>query len=108
MLIQDTQIMVNSPVNLLQATKEQRQLFLDSFDYILTDCDGTVWQMNKPYEGVDRAIAELKEKGKRIVFVSNNATRTEESYDINFKSYKFDATFVSVTILNELLLFIYI
>lgn len=32
--------MAKQPKNLLTATKEERQEFLDSFDYIFTDCDG--------------------------------------------------------------------
>lgn len=28
------------PKNLLHATKEERKAFLDSFDYLLADCDG--------------------------------------------------------------------
>lgn len=107
----------NTPVNLLKATKEERQQFLDSFDYLMTDCDGrrtqprrpknlkelsvgclilgTVWDLGSPFEKADEAVAALGKHGKRIVYVSNNATRTEEQYNERFKASNFNANFVS-------------
>lgn len=109
----------NMPVNLLNATTEERQLFLDSFDYVLTDCDGTVlqdlfiyngcanngflitlipgtvWDVDGPLEGASAAIDLLQQCGKRVVFVTNNTTRSREGYDQRFKKFQFDANFVS-------------
>lgn len=34
------QLISEQPVNLLNATKEERQKFLDSFDIVFADCDG--------------------------------------------------------------------
>lgn len=109
-----------SPVNLLLASKDERQKFIDSFDYIFTDCDGntsivqwvlslyvytncfnitiqgTVWDIGAPFVGTDKAITALQEIGKKIVYVSNNTTRSAASYDQMFKASNFNATYVSV------------
>lgn len=107
---------MGQPKNLLSATKEERHRFIDSFDYILTDCDGnvmiclnwlervlayillfkgTVWDLVGPFEGASGAVDNLKDIGKRVVYVSNNSSRTEEEYDDRFRKFNFNANFVS-------------
>ncbi|XP_039442092.1 uncharacterized protein LOC120422653 [Culex pipiens pallens] len=65
---------------LLNLSLEDKRRFLESFDYVLTDCDGVLWTLNEPLEGADRAIRALKDAGKRIVFVSNNGAKSLERY----------------------------
>lgn len=38
----EMKLITKEPKNLLNATKEERQLFVDAFDYVLTDCDGAL------------------------------------------------------------------
>lgn len=114
-------LLPDHPVQLLNASKEERQQFLDSFDLVLTDCDGiyavhglqictifilirgfhmilsgTVWDLDGPLEGASAAVNLLKEFGKRVVYVTNNSSRSGKEYDNRFKKYNFDATFVSI------------
>ncbi|EDS34923.1 4-nitrophenylphosphatase [Culex quinquefasciatus] len=85
---------------LLDLILEDKQRFVASFDYVLTDCDGNfwmallqfwgtlslisttgvVWNFYGPIEGVGRAIGVLKDAGKKVVYVSNNSVRTLENY----------------------------
>ncbi|XP_038120969.1 phosphoglycolate phosphatase 2-like [Culex quinquefasciatus] len=65
---------------LLDLSLEDKQCFVASFDYVLTDCDGVVWNFYGPIEGVGRAIGVLKDAGKKVVYVSNNSVRTLENY----------------------------
>ncbi|XP_058834999.1 glycerol-3-phosphate phosphatase-like [Topomyia yanbarensis] len=65
---------------LLDLSPEDKQRFVDSFDYVLTDCDGVVWNTYGPTEGAGDAISELKGCGKHLVYVSNNSVRSLENY----------------------------
>jgi ribonucleotide monophosphatase NagD (HAD superfamily) len=41
---------------------------------------GVIWKGHKPIEGVPQVLQQLKQKGKRILFVSNNSTKSRSSY----------------------------
>uniref|UniRef100_A0AAG5DII4 4-nitrophenylphosphatase n=1 Tax=Anopheles atroparvus TaxID=41427 RepID=A0AAG5DII4_ANOAO len=66
--------------NLSQLSIEAKEQFLDSFDMVQTDCDGVLWMLKDPYEGVAESIKELRNNGKKLVFVSNNSVRTMDDY----------------------------
>ena len=44
------------------------------------DLDGTIYLGNELLPGVKRLIPKLRELGKRVVFLSNNATRDPKMY----------------------------
>ncbi len=50
------------------------------FDGFLVDLDGVVWIGREPIPGSAEALAELLAAGKRVVFVTNNPTKTPASY----------------------------
>ncbi|KAL6908877.1 HAD-like domain-containing protein [Trichoderma evansii] len=54
--------------------------FIDKFDTFLFDCDGVLWNGDHVYEGVPETIAFLKSKGKKLVFVTNNSTKSRQDY----------------------------
>lgn len=60
--------------------------FVDKFDTFLFDCDGVIWQGNDLIPGVARVFDVLKGQGKRIIFVTNNSTKSRTSYLTKFKS----------------------
>lgn len=64
------------PANLDAA--ERVQNFLDSFDTIVTDCDGVLYVNNDPVPGVAQALNMLRRLGKKIIFATNNSTKTRE------------------------------
>ncbi|XP_058464570.1 uncharacterized protein LOC131438508 [Malaya genurostris] len=65
---------------LLDLSLEDKQSFIDSFDYVLTDCDGVVWNIYGPIPGIGDAISELKSRKKHVVYVSNNSVRSLQNY----------------------------
>lgn len=54
--------------------------FFDKFDFILTDCDGVLWDGNSALPGSAETINALRKKGKKILYVTNNSTKTKEDY----------------------------
>jgi ribonucleotide monophosphatase NagD (HAD superfamily) len=51
----------------------------DSYDAFLFDLDGVLYRGTEVVAGAPEAVARLREAGKRVAFVTNNATRTPES-----------------------------
>uniref|UniRef100_A0A182Y6A7 Uncharacterized protein n=2 Tax=Anopheles stephensi TaxID=30069 RepID=A0A182Y6A7_ANOST len=66
--------------NLSNLPIEEKERFLDSFDIVQTDCDGVLWLLGNPFDGVERAVRALRTNGKRVIFVSNNSVRPMEDY----------------------------
>src|SRR5512143_3933539 len=50
------------------------------FKGFLFDLDGTVYLSNSLIPGADRVIRVLREKGKKVVFLSNKPIHTSEDY----------------------------
>lgn len=71
--------------HLLDLSKEEKKKFLNSFDAIMSDCDGVVWNFTGPIAGVDSALQLLKENGKKLAFISNNGMRTMDEYREKFE-----------------------
>lgn len=69
---------------LLDLSKEEKKSFLNSFDAIMSDCDGVLWNFTGPIPGVDSALQLLKENGKKLAFISNNGMRTMDEYREKF------------------------
>lgn len=70
--------------HVLDMTKQEKRKFIESFDTIMSDCDGVVWDFIGPIPGVDEALPLLKKKGKKLAFISNNGMRTMEEYKQKF------------------------
>lgn len=52
----------------------------DEFDGLLVDLDGVVWLGREMVPGAAEALRELIERGKGVVFVTNNPGRTPAAY----------------------------
>lgn len=65
--------MVNTIENL--DNKMAFEEFMDSFDTIVTDCDGVLYINNDPIDGVVKALNTLRRYGKKIIFATNNSTK---------------------------------
>ncbi|XP_055383168.1 uncharacterized protein LOC129613215 [Condylostylus longicornis] len=66
--------------NILELNKEEKQKFLDSFDIVLSDCDGVLWLIIGPIKNSGLALNLLKDAGKTCHLVSNNCLRSENEY----------------------------
>ncbi|KAJ3047489.1 hypothetical protein HK097_011491, partial [Rhizophlyctis rosea] len=68
--------------------KDSREIeaFIDSVDTFLLDCDGVIWASYVVYDGVAETLDYLRSKGKRILFVTNNSTKSRPAYVKLFQS----------------------
>ncbi|XP_031845762.2 uncharacterized protein LOC116432684 isoform X1 [Nomia melanderi] len=71
--------------NLAQMTVKELRCFLDSFDVVLSDCDGVLWIFDKLIPGALESLKTLQDLGKRIQLVSNNSTPYFKDYEAKVK-----------------------
>jgi glycerol 3-phosphatase-2 len=53
---------------------------ISEYDHVLLDLDGTVWIGDEPTPRAAEAVAALRGAGKRIAFVTNDASHSTEDY----------------------------
>lgn len=63
--------------------------FLDSFDTVLTDCDGVLWTGDTAIDGSVNALNQLRELGKKIFYVTNNSTKLRDEYVAKCRKLKY-------------------
>ncbi|XP_076294624.1 uncharacterized protein LOC143215902 [Lasioglossum baleicum] len=68
------------PNNLSEMTSDQLRTFLNSFDVVLSDCDGVLWIINERIPGAVETLKRLQDLGKRIFLVSNNSLLSFDRY----------------------------
>ncbi|KAK2748357.1 hypothetical protein FQN57_001015 [Myotisia sp. PD_48] len=56
------------------------QEFIDKFDVFLFDCDGVLWSGDILFKGTVETLDMLRRKGKQVVFVTNNSTKSRADY----------------------------
>lgn len=76
--------------HILELSPQERKDFLDSFDCVLTDCDGVLWTVFDPIPGIATTLARLRSHGKTIRYITNNSVRTLASYSTQFHSLGVD------------------
>ncbi|GAV84878.1 Hydrolase_like domain-containing protein/Hydrolase_6 domain-containing protein [Cephalotus follicularis] len=59
---------------------------LDSVELFLFDCDGVIWKGDKLIDGVPQTLDMLRSKRKKLVFVTNNSTKSRRQYAQKFHS----------------------
>ncbi|KAG7548928.1 hypothetical protein FFLO_03220 [Filobasidium floriforme] len=73
-------------------TAQDYASLIDKFDTFLFDCDGVIWSGPKLIPGVREVIAWLRTKGKNVLFVSNNASKSRPMYKKTFDDFGIDTT----------------
>lgn len=68
-----------------------RDLF-DSVDAFLFDCDGVIWKGDTLIDGVPQTLEMLRSKGKKLVFVTNNSSKSRKQ-----NAHKFQSLGIQVT-----------
>lgn len=76
--------------------KTEREAFIDKYDNFLFDCDGVLWEGTSTFPGVAEAMKLLREKGKRIFFVTNNSTKSRASFLPKFEGFGIQASLEEV------------
>ncbi|ODQ64860.1 2-phosphoglycolate phosphatase [Nadsonia fulvescens var. elongata DSM 6958] len=67
--------------------KEQVEAFLESYDTFLFDCDGVLWSGTHLLPHVVETIELLRSRGKRLIFVTNNSTKSRKAYTGKFAKF---------------------
>ncbi|KAL1559974.1 Phosphoglycolate phosphatase 2 [Salvia divinorum] len=67
-------------------TPQDTQSLLDSVDAFLFDCDGVIWKGDSLIDGVSDTLDFLRSMGKKLVFVTNNSTKSRRQYAKKFHS----------------------
>ena len=61
--------------------------FLTSIDGLILDMDGVLWRGSEAIGDLESIFTRIKELGRKVVFATNNATRTVGQYVDLLKSY---------------------
>ncbi|EFJ06782.1 hypothetical protein SELMODRAFT_272252 [Selaginella moellendorffii] len=59
---------------------------IKSVETFIFDCDGVIWKGDKLIEGVPETLDMLRRMGKRLVFVTNNSTKSRKQYGKKFET----------------------
>ncbi|KAL4193898.1 hypothetical protein AMTRI_Chr06g201620 [Amborella trichopoda] len=59
---------------------------INSVETFIFDCDGVIWKGDSLIEGVPETLDMLRSKGKRLVFVTNNSTKSRKQYGKKFET----------------------
>lgn len=65
---------------------------LENVKLFLMDMDGTVYIGDKKIEGAFEALEEIKRRGKQVLFLTNNSSKTAEKYVAKLSSMGYPAT----------------
>ena len=68
------------------AKLENADALIDSVETFIFDCDGVIWKGDKLIDGVPETLDTLRSKGKRLVFVTNNSTKSRKQYGKKFET----------------------
>ncbi|OXU30853.1 hypothetical protein TSAR_012657 [Trichomalopsis sarcophagae] len=79
-------------VNLKSLSSKEIIEFFDSFDTVLTDCDGVLWMEMTPLHQSAEVMNTFQELGKRVFYVTNNSTKTREEFAEKCKLLNFKAS----------------
>ncbi|XP_073040320.1 phosphoglycolate phosphatase 1A, chloroplastic-like [Primulina eburnea] len=80
---------IASPRASAQQLKDPDQL-INSVETFIFDCDGVIWKGDKLIDGVPETLDMLRSKGKRLVFVTNNSTKSRKQYGKKFETLGLD------------------
>ncbi|EXJ80183.1 4-nitrophenyl phosphatase [Capronia coronata CBS 617.96] len=76
----------------LTGKKDAIHQFIDKYDVFLFDCDGVLWSGDHLFPGSVPTLEMLRKKNKRVVFVTNNSTKSREDYRKKLESMGIPAT----------------
>lgn len=64
----------------------QLRAWLAPLSTFLCDCDGVLWRAESGVPGVAHTVAALRARGKRVLFVTNNSTKSRRDYVAKLRS----------------------
>ncbi|KAG6820071.1 hypothetical protein H0H93_005599 [Arthromyces matolae] len=66
------------------SSPEDYSSLLDKYDTWMFDCDGVLWHGDRLINGAVDVLDLLRRKNKKVLFVTNNATKSRKSYKGKF------------------------
>lgn len=81
-----------SGINLMSLTDDQKKDFINSFDTVITDCDGVLWHTNNPIPGAKEVMNYMSLIKKRRYYFTNNSTKTRQDLVKKFTDLGFAST----------------
>ncbi|KAF8624741.1 hypothetical protein AX17_007072 [Amanita inopinata Kibby_2008] len=75
--------MTGSSATRLSTPRDFASLF-DNYDTWMFDCDGVIWRGDHVIDGVIEVLHFLRSQRKKVIFVTNNATKSRKSYKAKF------------------------
>ncbi|XP_011698457.1 PREDICTED: phosphoglycolate phosphatase-like isoform X1 [Wasmannia auropunctata] len=81
-----------SAINVKALARQNVRSFLNSFDTVLTDCDGVLWMHMTPLPHAADVVNLFRGLGKRVFYVTNNSTKTRDDLVEKCRALKFEAT----------------
>ncbi|XP_015793614.1 glycerol-3-phosphate phosphatase-like [Tetranychus urticae] len=79
-------------------SKHDVDSIIHGIDTIISDCDGVIWSNKQPIEGASDFFKKMRSMGKRIVFATNNSTKSRESLLAELNKFGFEATIDEVIV----------
>ncbi|XP_015600582.1 zinc finger protein 534 [Cephus cinctus] len=73
-------------------TSESLAKFFNSFDTVLTDCDGVLWLQMNPIPKSADVMNLFRNLGKKVFYITNNSTKTREEFVEKCKVLNFEAS----------------
>jgi glycerol 3-phosphatase-2 len=64
---------------LSEARATPRESLADRYEAFLLDLDGVLYRGDVPIEGAGEAVRDLRRRGRRVVFITNNSARTPQA-----------------------------
>jgi phosphoglycolate/pyridoxal phosphate phosphatase family enzyme len=78
---------MNSQQYLVELNRQNVKEFLLRFDTFLIDCDGVLWRGKEVVPNAPQTLDFLRSLGKRLIFVTNNSTKSRLDYKKIIESY---------------------
>lgn len=63
-----------------KATQEDKEALVKRVDAFIFDCDGVIWRGDSVIDGVPDTLDFLRSQGKKLIFVTNNSTKSRKGY----------------------------
>ncbi|KII91835.1 hypothetical protein PLICRDRAFT_105709 [Plicaturopsis crispa FD-325 SS-3] len=73
------------------STEEDYESLLDKYDTWMFDCDGVLWNGEHLVDGALEVLKILRSRNKKVLFVTNNATKSRKSYKGKFDNLGVEA-----------------
>ncbi|GAA5928737.1 uncharacterized protein JCM15063_003954 [Sporobolomyces koalae] len=72
-------------------TRQDLEKLVDRYDNFLFDCDGVIWEGDEIIGQSRETLEYLRQRGKRIFFVTNNATKSRQANKQKFDKMQIEA-----------------